>query len=578
MRTTVAVALVAGTLACSALQAASTFNSALEQEFAHIVRPFIAQYCAPCHSGASPAAQFDLKAYTTVEMVAQDYPRWARVLEKLTTLQMPPKGMPQPDAEGRQAVIAWIEAMRLNEERQHAGDPGPVLARRLSNAEYNYTIRDLTSIDMRPAREFPVDPANPAGFDNSGESLAMSPTLLKKYLQAAREVADHMVLTPDGIAFAPHPMLVETDREKYAVQRIVSFYGRQPTDYADYFQAAWRYKHRRALGRSGATVAHMAAEGKVSPKYLNMIWPLLEEPAAAARQEVGPIAKLQAMWRALPGPGADPADLRAKCVEMRDFVVRIRHDTAMQFAAPVVEGLPAASQPLLNWKLREFASHRRASDPGALRNDTDLPLAVPEIPEYPGLHKEAAPRWAALLQKARAADPDLVVPAAERARYEAAFTRFASIFPDAFYIKERGRYFPDDSEDKGRFLSASYHNVMGYFRDDTPLQELILDDNGKQELDRLWDEFDFIADFTARTWIQYFDNESGEVQGKGAEAGSPRPSDKAVTDAAVIFGLRDAYVAKAKTNPNNDRTTRRFASAPNWSNWMRSWWISRARL
>ena len=55
-----------------------------------------------------------------------------------------------------------------------------MLARRLSNAEYNYTIRDLTGVDLRPTREFPVDPANPAGFDNSGESLAMSPALLNE--------------------------------------------------------------------------------------------------------------------------------------------------------------------------------------------------------------------------------------------------------------------------------------------------------------------------------------------------------------------------------------------------------------
>ena len=63
---------------------------------------------------------------------------------------------------------------------------GIVLARRLSNAEYDYTIRDLTGVDIRPTREFPVDPANEAGFDNSAESLAMSPALVKKYLEAAR--------------------------------------------------------------------------------------------------------------------------------------------------------------------------------------------------------------------------------------------------------------------------------------------------------------------------------------------------------------------------------------------------------
>src|SRR5215510_3239322 len=141
---------------------------------------------------------------------------------------MPPKPMKQPPAEVKTAVMDWIRAVRQNEAQKNDGDPGLVLARRLSNAEYNYTIRDLTGVDLRPTREFPVDPANPAGFDNSGESLAMSPALLGKYLQAAREVANHMVLNLDGITFAPHLMLVETDREKFAIKRIVDFYESQP--------------------------------------------------------------------------------------------------------------------------------------------------------------------------------------------------------------------------------------------------------------------------------------------------------------------------------------------------------------
>ncbi|MES1261995.1 MAG: DUF1592 domain-containing protein, partial [Acidobacteriota bacterium] len=483
-----------------------------------------------------------------MEMVAEDYPRWATVREKLVAKEMPPKPVPPPPAKVNQQVIDWIQAVRAEKLKKSAGDPGQVLARRLSNAEYNYTIRDLTGEDMQVTREFPVDPANTAGFDNSGESLTMSPALLNKYLQGARGVADHMVLTPDGFAFAPYPMLVETDREKYAIQRIMSFYARQPTNYADYFQAAWRFRHRSALGKPGATLSAMAEEAKVSPKYLPMVWQILEEKDA-----IGPVAKLQTMWRALPAPGAaQPDALRAKCVEMSDFVTKIRAHTAMQFTAPLVRGLPAGSQPLLNWKLKEFAAHRRDSDPKDLRNDTDPPPVVPEIPKYPGLHQEAAPRWAALSAKARAGDLDLVVPAAQRSRYEAAFARFASVFPDTFYVTERGRYFPDDSADKGRLLSAGYHSVVGFFRDDTPLVELILDEKSQKELDRLWNEFDFIANFTARTWTQYYFNQSGEVQGHGAESGSARPPDHAITDEPVIMKMRDAYLAKAAANPNND--------------------------
>ena len=164
------------------------------------------------------------------------------------------------------------------------------------------------------------------------------------------------------------------------------------------------------------------------------------------------------------------------------------------------------------------------------------------------------------MARARAGDKDLVVPAAERARYEASFARFASVFPDVFYVSERGRYFPDDSDDKGRFLSAGYHNVMGFWRDDVPLMELVLDEKGQKELDRLWDEFDFIADHTARTWAQFYFNQSGAVDGKGAEAGRPRPADKAIDDPDVIFGLRDDYRAKAAADPATIRLPSRPSS------------------
>lgn len=534
--------LVAALIAVPWAHAADT---ELERRFAQSVRPFVNAYCIACHSGATPAAQLNLQPYSTVAEVVRDYPHWNLVLDKLVSGDMPPARVKQPSPAAREQVIEWIRTVRQQEARRNAGDPGIVLARRLSNAEYNYTIRDLTGVDMRPTREFPVDPANPAGFDNSGESLSMSPALLNKYLRAAREVAEHMVLTPAGFDFAPHPMLVETDREKYAIQRIVDFYARQPTSYPDYFQAARRYKHRVAPG----ALASLAAEAGISPKYLAMVWRILEQTPDA----VGPVAKLQAMWRALPSPAvSQPEQLRAACVEMGEFVTRIRNHTARQFAAPVVKGLTPTSQPLMNWKLRAFAAHRRDFDRSALRMASDPPPVVPEIPKYPGLGQEAAIRAAALALNARAGDMDLVIPDGQRERYEAAFALFSSVFPDAFYIRERGRFFPDDSEDKGRLLSAGYHNVMGYFRDDTPLIELILDAAGKRELDRLWDEFDFIADFTRRTWVQYFFNQSGEVAGKGRESGSIRPSDSEVSAEPIVYQLREAYIAKFNADPTND--------------------------
>ncbi len=520
-------------------------SPALERQFDGTIRPFVDQYCAGCHGGDKPASQFDISVYRTYESVTGDQPHWALVLSRLKAGDMPPAALPQPTAAERQRVVAWIQDVRDEQARRNAGDPGLVLPRRLSNAEYDYTIRDLTGVDLRPTREFPVDPANLAGFDNSGESLTMSPSLLDKYMQAARRVSEHLVLTPDGFDFAPHPMLVETDREKYAVQRIVEFYQSQPTDYADYFEAAWRYKH----DRGGATLEQVANAAGLSAKYLPLVWEVLEGEA----EEVGPIAKLRRMWRELPALSeSGVADVRARAEAMRDWVVELRRHTARQFRAPKVDGLSTWSQPLANWRYDQFAAHRRDFDRTALREEGEPEPELPEIPDYPSLGREPSTRARALLLHARAGNPDLVVPRGERTRYEAAFASFSSVFPDTFYISERGRFYPDDSADKGRYLSAGFHNVMGFYRDDTPLRELILDEAGRRQLERLWDEFDFVADYTGRTWDQYYFNQSGEALGTGRESGSARPADADVRATPVIFEIRDRYLAKVRQNPDND--------------------------
>ena len=273
----------------------------LNRQFKSVVSPFLTSYCTPCHGKENPDAQLNLTAYSNVASVMEDDAHWSRILDKVAANQMPPSHeSKQPLQAQRDAVVAWIHAVQRYEaeHRKDTGDPGPVLARRLSNAEYNYTVRDLTGVDLQPAREFPVDAANQEGFDNSGESLTMSGSLMKKYVQAARDISDHMVLTSTGIEFAKHPVLVETDRDKFCILRIVDFYKRQPTDYADYFRAAWRYQNRAALGAPNATLESVAADTHVSPRYLALVW----ETLTTSRYPAGPIATLQEKWKALPAP------------------------------------------------------------------------------------------------------------------------------------------------------------------------------------------------------------------------------------------------------------------------------------
>ena len=136
------------------------------------------------------------------------------------------------------------------------------------------------------------------------------------------------------------------------------------------------------------------------------------------------------------------------------------------------------------WKDRQYAEHRTTYPGNALKLD---------------------------LTAYAQTDPALLIPETEeaRARYEASFTRFCALFPDKFYVSERGRIFLTNpreiaSDAQGhRLLSAGFHSKMGYFRDDRPLYELVLDANEQRQLDSLWQELDFVTLAPVRQFKQF---------------------------------------------------------------------------
>jgi hypothetical protein len=488
----------------------------LNRRFAEQVEPFLKTYCHECHGGQDPEAGLNLTAYRSLDSVAKDWQTWDIVLERLEAAEMPPKDASrQPSADARGDVIDWFRAVRRFEADRNAGDPGAVTARRLSNAEYNYTIRDLTGVDIQPAREFPVDPANEAGFDNTAESLTMSPALMQKHLEAARRVAEHLVLRPKGFTFAPHPVTTDTDRDKYCVKRIVEFYQRQPIDLADYFFAAWKYRHRNEFGQEEASLADLAAADHISPKYLASVWSTLTEATDAA----GPLSRLQSLWRELPPPDPSrPNRVRDDCEQMREYVKAIRRKLEPQPKDLDVDGIHKGAQPFVLWKNGQYAAGRRTFNRDALKSSDDPHLAPP---------------------------PD----EAQRAKYEAALEKFCSIFPDAFYISERGRDYvgkAKDEQEKGRLLSAGFHSMMGYYRDDAPLYDLMLDEAQQAELDELWRELDFVTGAPMRQYsgFLWFERTDSRYM-RDPEFDFARAEDKNAAAEKMIGRLAKVYLEKA---------------------------------
>ncbi len=186
-----------------ALAAADPSPNDPAAEFPTAIRPLLASYCLDCHSATHPKGDLDLERLLTTQDARRETDVWERVLDQVSLGEMPPKNKPQPSPAERERLLRWIHTTLEAAALATAGDPGPVVLRRLNNAEYTYTVRDLTGVEtLHPARQFPPDSAAGEGFMNTGASLVMSPALLTKYLDAAKDIAQHAVLLPDGFRFS----------------------------------------------------------------------------------------------------------------------------------------------------------------------------------------------------------------------------------------------------------------------------------------------------------------------------------------------------------------------------------------
>ncbi len=290
-------------------------------EYTKSIRPLVAKYCYECHDDKKPEADLDLTTFGTLADVKKATKVWQKVGEMIDGGQMPPKDATEkPTADEKKKLQTWVRAYLKEEAKANAGDPGKVTLRRLSNAEYTYTLRDLTGVEsLEPAKEFPVDGAAGEGFTNSGEALVMSPALLEKYLAAGKQVASHVVLLPDGIRFSPHTTRRDQTNELLAqIRAIYTKYsdpsggskvalqglvwdgkegGRLPVE--KYIAAT--LEEREAIRSGKKTLEAVAAERRLSAKYLSAVWTMFTGADAAP-----PLDELRAKWKT-----ATPADAAA---------------------------------------------------------------------------------------------------------------------------------------------------------------------------------------------------------------------------------------------------------------------------
>ncbi|MBS0205864.1 MAG: DUF1592 domain-containing protein [Planctomycetes bacterium] len=610
--------------------------------FREQLQPFLKAYCYECHNSTKSEGELNLARYDSTAMLAEDFRQWEHVVTFLKSREMPPGEAMQPTDSERAKFLQLLNDVMLTEARKLAGDPGVVLPRRLSNAEYNYTIRDLTGVDIRPADSFPVDPASGEGFSNTGEALLMSPSLFKKYYAAAQFVADHIDFTPSGWAFAPYPVSTYADQKKLHEQLILDFYSKHDVKYETYLNAAWSYRCRPA--GSTVTLEAWAGDRELSPRYLRSLWELISGDPSQARFYV---KELRQRWQSIPADSSlttPPPEIRTLARDLQQLsrrltpteipaivanagngpITHIEHRRKMANSRDTFNTALLSDSRRFHIEFRDLAKqdsiqivlHAAAcegdpnsgfvvlkdlnlstSNPDAYRPNDDkknaslLELLKTKVPDqYERLHVDQQPLG--LLDSGSIGLPvgktvELTIPKSalpdtrpvhlyvearlDRDHSPSGLAQFALLdhtpdgnsFEDAQFplvnpehavaaelqqscqslcqILPSRFYFADEE----RGLSAGFHLIEGFFRDDQPLCKHVLNDTENRELDRLWDELEFgtqIAEKMLRGFV-FFERSERDFM-KHPDFDSFKEEDPELTTQDSVLRLEQAYLKR----------------------------------
>jgi hypothetical protein len=281
--------------------------------------PLFQEFCFKCHSDKRAKGNLNLQQLSSALNFGSLFKIWDRVVDRLETKEMPPEDEKQPSKEQRSKLISSVRGALDNYIQRNAGDPGRIAMRRLTSAEYNYSIQDLTALDLGLDRGFMGDAVGGEGFSNVGDIQFIQDSTLEHYLEAAKLVASHGVIGAGPLTFSTDPG--RTGQELSAMRRIKKIYeqhgfrhesgegglGFGLDHYPKAFYAAWRYKHRTELGLQDVSLPQLAHQEGLDAPFVEYISQTLNEAALSF-----PGNEIASAWKSLPS-ALSPEEARAKC-------------------------------------------------------------------------------------------------------------------------------------------------------------------------------------------------------------------------------------------------------------------------
>ena len=215
------------------LVASITANAEKISDFGKDIKPILQNYCYDCHGLKKTKGKVDLTNYNTWSDLEKNPELIEKLIDVLDKNEMPPEENKQPSDDQLKLVSLGLDKAFKNATAARSESVVPVRLRRMNRFEYGNVVRDLFDLEswvysindriirnhnnyFRPetgkmpdvarvgnrimglqqmlenrllgVQAFPKDPPAENGFNNRGDHLSMTPTLMKAFLELSRSV------------------------------------------------------------------------------------------------------------------------------------------------------------------------------------------------------------------------------------------------------------------------------------------------------------------------------------------------------------------------------------------------------
>ena len=188
--------LFASTATISLLLVPGFAEARVATSFKKDVVPFFEEYCIRCHGPEKSKGKISLHTLDGDLSAGRELERWEDILEMLESGEMPPEDEAQPNQTDSMAIADWINRGLHDYVKKASTASVATTTRRLTNFEYQNTMRDLLGFELELAKDLPVDPDKPYHFNNTAKMMMIGPDQLVRYKEAARKAMASAIVDP----------------------------------------------------------------------------------------------------------------------------------------------------------------------------------------------------------------------------------------------------------------------------------------------------------------------------------------------------------------------------------------------